>query len=149
MEFTKLQTTKLGTLAENLIINEFSTKKGYIPTTPSIDGPHLIDAICFNGETIFGLDVKCKSSRTYFPDTGCDTADILKYNQYPFPVYLLWVDPKTGEIYGNWLKKLDKHKKIEGKYCYFPLDKMVKFRDLTEKEIKELKQLENSNYNGR
>lgn len=145
--FRKLETTKMGELAEGIIINEFAKSKGYQAFIPAHDGSHYIDAICTNGFQQFGLDIKCKSSRTYYPDTGCDTADVEKYLTYPFEVYILWLDPKTGEAYGNWLKILNKYKTVDGNCTYFPLKKMKPYRKLTQEEISALKKHENSNYN--
>jgi hypothetical protein len=144
--FNDLNTTKLGTVAENIIIAEFGISKGYMPYTPLINASHPIDCIMMSGTSMWLLDVKCKSRRKYFADTGFDTTDVEKYMQQKIPVYILWADIIEKKIYGNWLKKLYPYKKVEKDITYFPLDQMIFFRDLTENEYIQLKELENSKY---
>lgn len=146
MEFTALTTTKLGTKAEEIIINEFATSKGFFPYTPNKLASHPIDAILVSGHCQVWLDIKCKSRRKYFYDTGCDKKDIDAYLKAPCEVYLLWVDIVQKKIYGNFLKRLNQFRKDENGITYFPLDKMIHFRDMTEEEVVSLKEFERSNY---
>ncbi len=146
MDFSALTTTILGTKAEQILISEFARKMGYFPFIPGIDTSHPIDAICLSGASIWLLDIKCKSRRKYFFDTGMDRIDAIKYMGYPFPVYVLWADIVQKKVYGNWIKKLMPYSEIKDEYIYFPLDKMIPFRDLTEQEYIELKELERSSY---
>jgi hypothetical protein len=145
-KFLNLTTTQLGTTAESMLIAEFAKSKGYFPYTPEIQASHPIDCLMLSGSSIWMMDLKCKSRRKYFADTGCDTLDVEKYINYPFPVYILWADIVQKKIYGNWLVKLYPHKKVENNITYFPLDMMVKYRDMTDDEYEELKKLERSKY---
>lgn len=147
--FKNKSTTKLGELGEEMVLNEFCRAKGYFPFRPSIDNTsHPIDGICMDPKTgkKFNIDIKTKSSRIYYPDTGCDTADIKKYLEYADPTYLLFVDPKSGNVYGNWLQKLKKNMVVDGKLTFLQLKDMTEYRKLTQDEILQLKNYENSNY---
>jgi|LakMenEpi03Aug12_release.lakeMendotaPanAssembly.Ray.scaffolds.fasta_scaffold704687_2 hypothetical protein len=144
--FQDLTTTKLGSAAESMLIAEFAKSKNYYPYTPAIDASHPIDCLMLSGTSIWMLDLKCKSRRKYFADTGFDTADVEKYSTYPFPVYILWADIVQRKIYGNWLKKLLPYKKVDGVITYFPLDMMIEYRDMTDYEYEQLKKLEQSKY---
>lgn len=156
-EFNQLQTTKLGTAAENMLIREFAQSKGYMPFGPLVDGPHAIDSLMMSGCSLWGMDVKCKSSLYYYPETGIDAADYWKYINYPFPVYLLFADIKDNQrkVYGQWIKKLSidpgtkpyagKTEKQDG-CMYFQLSAMTEYRALTDFEYQSLKVLENSKY---
>lgn len=144
--FGQLKTTQLGELAEAMIASEFCKSKGYSPFGPLMEGSHMIDCVMISGSSVCYLDLKCKSKRKYYPDTGFDTADVEKYMTYYFPVYILWADIVQKKIYGNWLKKLIPHKKVEGVITYFPLDKMIFYRDMTQEEFEQLKTLENNKY---
>ena len=145
-EFTSLQTTQLGTIAEQIIINDFASSKNYFPYTPNKLSSHPIDAVLISGHSQVWLDVKCKSRRKHYADTGFDSSDVESYLKAPQQVYILWLDIVQKKIYGNFLKRLIPFRKDEGKITYFPLDKMVLFRDMTESEYKSLKQLEASKY---
>ena len=144
-KFTQLQTTKLGYAAEEMLINEFITSKGYTPFTPSNEGSHQIDALAFGKNGIeWMLDVKAKSRRLHYSDTGIDLADYHKYMSYDKPVYILFADILTGTVYGNWISKLTPNR--ENNIMYFPLDEMKEYRKLTQIEHATLKMLEQSKY---
>ena len=143
--FLQLTTTKLGTLAEQMLINEFITGKGYFPFTPSADGSHPVDSCAFSWSGVsWYMDVKAKSRRKYYEDTGIDLADYNKYIKYDKPTYLLFADLVQGTVYGNWISNL--RIKTEGDVIYFPLEDMIHYRNLTDVEQATLKQYEQSKY---
>lgn len=149
MEFNDLQTTKFGTLAEDIVINEFILSKGYIPYKPSVSMSHPFDGIAatMSAGTEWYLDVKAKSRMVYMPMTGIDIADWNKYLTYKQPVYLLFCDPTMGEIYGQWCTRLiNQPSNKYGDVIVWPLSAMTHYRYMNESEIGALKQLENSNY---
>lgn len=150
--FLNLKTTRLGTKAE-VIGSEFIQSKGYVPYAPAIDCPHPIDYIAMSGASQFYLDVKTKSRMLYYPFTGIDLKDANKYMEMKIPVYLLFVDPASCSVYGQWMSKLDKQptKIFPGnenreKVVTWPLSAMTFHRYLSESECDELKKLEQSNY---
>jgi hypothetical protein len=147
MKFTDLKTTKLGTMAEDMLINEFVLAKGYIPFTPSVSMAHPIDVIAMSGASTWYMDVKCKSRMVYHPFTGIDRADWEKYIAYEHPVYLLFADPSMGQVYGQWCKRLmDQPSKVYGDVIVWPITGMTHYRYMTEAETNSLRELENSNY---
>ncbi|CAA6810269.1 MAG: Unknown protein [uncultured Sulfurovum sp.] len=150
--FLKLETTKLGTAAEDMVGSEFIISKGYMPFNPAVSCSHPIDFIAMSGASKFNLDVKAKSRMVYLPYTGIDLKDYNEYKTYTEPTYLLFVDPSSSSVYGQWLSRLDKHpSKIYGggnmeEVIVWPVSGMTHYRDLTTEETKTLKQYENSNY---
>jgi hypothetical protein len=149
MKFTELTTTKLGTLAEDMLINEFVASKGYMPMTPSINGPHDVDAICTKrGCKTWALDVKAKSRLKYFSGTSIDRADYITYTTQDYPVYILIADMASGTAYGQWIDKLQLMNipSIPDNLVTFPLSGMTYYRDLTGIEQETLKQYERSKY---
>lgn len=152
MDFLDKTTTKFGTMAENMVGTEFITSKGYFPMMPAIGGPHPIDFVAMSGSSKFNLDVKCKSRMLYIPFTGIDKKDVEKYNQLSDPTYLLFVDPASCSVYGQWLQRLNDQPSREfagggtESVITWPLSGMTHYRYLTEQECNELKQYEQSNY---
>jgi hypothetical protein len=152
MNFINKQTAKMGTAAERMVGTEFIVSKGYFPMMPAIEGPHPIDFVAMSGASTFNLDVKCKSKMVYIPFTGIDKKDVEKYNQLAAPTYLLFVDPASCLIYGQWLQRLNyqPHRIFPGggneEVMVWPLSAMTHYRYLSEEECNELKSLEQSNY---
>lgn len=147
MEFTQLTTTKMGTMAENMFGPEFIISKGYVPYSPYVDMSHPIDFIAREGAKEWEVDVKAKSSMKYKPFTGIDLKDYENYLTYKNPVYLLFADPKRGEVYGQWLSLLHgQPNHIYGDVVVWPLSGMTHYRWMSQMEIDALKELENSNY---
>jgi hypothetical protein len=143
--FNNLQTTKLGTLAEDMLINEFIFNKGFQPFVPGYDGSHHVDSMALSPTGVtFYMDCKAKSRRKYYADTGIDLADYNKYKGFDKPTYILFADLVQGTVYGNWIQKLDP--KVEGSIVYFQLDQMVHYRDMSEVEKATLREYENSKY---
>jgi hypothetical protein len=143
--FWSLKETKYGTLAENMVLQEFIHSKGYYPYVPGDKNSHPVDAICVSGSSVFACEMKCKARLLKWNETGID---INQYNQYmnlPFKVYILFVDWMSGKVYGNWLSKLEISRQI-GEIYTFRIDDMVVYRALTQQEITKLKQNESSNY---
>lgn len=145
--FLNRQTSKLGTMAEEMVLQEFAGSKGYL-AYPAPQVAHPFDAFCISGSSMFALEVKCKSRMTYRPETGIDTKDFNEYQSSPIPIYLLFVDPLAGEVYGQWMRKIARQPTHTWKdTTSFPLSAMTHYRYLTETEVNSLKELENSNYN--
>lgn len=140
--FNNLRTTKKGTAAELLLINEFVLSKGYVPITPSVPMAHPWDAAGVSyatGEVDWLLDVKCKERLRSYPTIGIDTADLEKYSTYTKPMYILFADTLSGEVYGNWLCKLQPVETY-ARTTTFALSAMTHYRYLSVDELKYLKE---------
>lgn len=146
MNFNKLKTTRLGTIGE-FYIPEFCKANSVKCYQPSTDGSYPVDSIGLNNKyEPFAIEVKTKARMIYYDETGMDSNDHIIYMKMPFPVYVLFVDSLSKSIYGQWISKLDKCKRIDGRITYYPLEVMEHYRDLSEAEVIELKSLSNSNY---
>ena len=161
MSFEDFKSTNKGEYGE-AIVDEILAKKGYTIYSP-VAGSHLIDRFVVKKGKVYGLDVKTKPKRKFYPDTGFDVADYEKYKklraEHNMEVLIVFVDEDEGSVYGNFLSKLevpyednrnsypfksppDRHNKV---CIYFPISNMSTIRNLTEKEIEILKSL-SSNY---
>lgn len=142
--FKELDTTKVGDIGETYIA-EFATAKGMKHFIPGRDGSYPVDSICYHTgrKKHYAVEVKTKPRMLYFNRIGYDCNDHELYMNYEFPVYILFVDYFSKSIYGQWVKQLDAHKQKIATPTVptytFPLEVMTKYRDLTEEEIKELK----------
>lgn len=148
--FERLNTTRLGTVAEQMLINEFCLNRGYTPMTPNIQGPHQIDCICTKKDSkTFGLEIKAKSRLNNWEATSIDTNDYLAYLQADYPVYLLIADlhPDEERVYGGWVHKLTPLPfTVTDGLTTFPLSGMTHYRALTSDELETLRAFENNNY---
>jgi hypothetical protein len=148
---------RVGELGEDIVDGYVTKKLGYHVYKKVDDGAHPIDRIAlhFNsGKQDFRYDVKTKK---YWAKLNASGFNLHSFNTYEKldtpdnPVAVFFVDVGTGNIYGNWLKKLKAPltrggttfpKVINGstgRVILFPLENMKTFWDLTPEEIKELK----------
>jgi hypothetical protein len=150
MNFKNLKTTKLGDKGETYI-PEFCTKKSVKCYQPSTDGPYPVDSIILHKNETYGLEAKTKPRRVHFADTGFDTADfhtylkLIKDNVFD-DICILFIDSVSKKIWYQWMSKLEKFADIQGNVVYFPLTVLNTYRDLTDKESKELLGMTNSKY---
>lgn len=135
-----------GDYGEELVIKLLNDKGCKVKEHYSHDSSHLIDTLVLGSSfNYFYAEIKTKSHRTYYNDTGCNINAYKGYKkcEKKHPVWMFFVDEKAGWIYGQSLSILDKSEgcyplEVEG-YIYFPLSKMIKFIKLTEDEIEKLK----------
>ena len=138
-----------GDYGEQLIIDLLESK-GCRLIEKHNDEPHKIDFL-FSGTHFppnrFYVEVKTKSHREYYQDVGINKNSHYFYSELQkiFPVWLFFVDSTAGEIYGQDLKVLDNAGEfypIEDKgVIYYPLNRMIRLRKLSKKEIGTLKEL--------
>ena len=108
--FNCLHTTRKGTIAERFV-RDVLISKGWHIYTYAAEQSHPVDmiAITDNGRLI-AVEVKCKSARIYYTDTGIDRNDYYAYHdfqsQHNLPVLLLFVDNNNQSVYGNYLDHL-------------------------------------------
>lgn len=122
---------------------------------------HPFDGIILEWEDydIIAVEIKTKSARTHYKDTGFDIHQYKRLvqarNKYGKDPYCIFVDEGGGFIYGNKLSILErKRKDLINEYplkksgiIYFPLRAMTKIATLSDREISELRSLSNRNLN--
>lgn len=162
MDFNELTTTKKGTLGEAICRKHFE-KKGLVVMLPVTEAAHAFDMMVWEGKNNpIIVDIKTKASRLHYPDTGFDTPDLAKYmevsEKHNMRVVIFFVDEVKREIYYAPLDELlepvtIQHKGKELQYpmskwgiTFFPLQTMRKLCDLTDEQVKGLKELTNNNY---
>jgi len=146
IDFNKLPTTILGAVGERYI-SEFAASKSSNAYIPAVLQSNPVDSICVhNSGKLWALELKTKPRRLYHADSGMDLNDFNTYLNFQVPVYLLFCDHITKTMYGQWAKKLEPHKKIEGKIVYFNLEYFDEYRKLKYDEVVELINLSTSNY---
>lgn len=146
------------------IIKELLEKEGYIVYETTTEGAHGFDKFAMkNKETIIYVECKSKARRNKYPDTGIDIKHYNDYKRisekYNMDIYIFFIDEMLGEIYGNWLRELEKptkiiHKSVTINYplkskgiIYFPLINMNRnIRKLNKHEIQLLRQYSTRNY---
>jgi len=153
-----------GVLGE-AIVDEFLKAKQVIPYRPDFNGAHPFDRLCATADkqTIFVADIKAKAQREYYADTGIDIAHYGDYKfiegKYGLRVFLFFVDEKIAEIYGNWLRELERPAQFadrrgrpvsyplkQGGIIYFPLAHMQPISNLDYERAMALIQLSSRNY---
>lgn len=155
MNWSDKKTVQKGDFAE-AIIHEFLESKGYVVYKPVTDSAHPFDKLAIRDKrNVIIAEVKAKAKRNYFPDTGID---VRHYNDYiaimekhNIPVFIFFVDEMLGEIYGNFLSRLErevvcecrgkelKYPREQNGIIYFHMDNMQSVKKLTEAEIQHLK----------
>ena len=148
---------KKGNIGEELV-DEYLHKKGVLTYSCKLQGPHTFDRLCIINSQIFIIDVKCKPSRNYYPDSGFD---IITYNKYKeiikennLDFFIFFVDEKSKQIYGSTLDKLEKSIKVgrktypsrENEIIYFPLQNMKKICRISEENSQRIKRYNTRNY---
>jgi hypothetical protein len=152
-----------GKYGEKLVA-EFLLKKGVYVYKSTIEGSHPMDFLALKDGKLFPLDIKTKARRTHYKDTGINERNYIIYNcfaeQHSIDFWIIFVDEYEKRIYGNTLAELNKPFFKDGKNYpliekdkynkmirYWHIDKMLPFRNLTEEEVKKLKELSQRNYN--
>ena len=158
---------KKGNLGEK-IIDQYLLDCDFIPYHPFSDKAHPFDRLVASKDKkrIFVLEVKTKKSRKYYPDTGFNYSNYQDYDnikqKYGLDIYITFVDDLEQEVYGNYLKELEKDREIKlrgktihypkienkngEKIKYYPLEAMENIKKLNKEEIEQLNKLSNENY---
>jgi hypothetical protein len=128
MDWNDKITVKKGNIGERLV-DEYLLARGYIPYRPVEGYAHPFDRLCASPDkrTIFVADAKAKPARKYYPDTGINIKTFNEYkyiqDKYNIDVFLFFVDEDAMRIYGEFLRVLEKPRRIEhnGKELRYPL----------------------------
>jgi hypothetical protein len=124
------------------------------------DERHPIDFLCAGCEAqqpdqwlIFGVDVKTKPARTFYPDTGIDLKCYQEYKALKLPIRLIFVDENECAMYYGDLDELEEERVVEhlldklrypltqNGIIYFPRAAMHLIRALTTAECDYLRKL--------
>lgn len=147
------------------IVRRYLEAKGYVVYNPVTDGAHAFDILAIKDKSkCIAIDVKAKSRRTKYPDTGINQKHLECYELFSkthnMQFWLFFVDEFLGTIYGNTLSELSEIRMENGiKYplywqshnggadiVYWPLSAMKTVHVLTDKEKRELADLSQRNY---
>ena len=132
--FLEMTTTKKGTLGEQYVIKTLEAD-GYQIYQRVSDGPHHFDFVCYNESTgVIIVEVKTKSKRWKFDDTGIDEKHYNGYKRIQeildLKMWLWFNDEEYKMCYGGYLDDIDVNKHIEDGIVYFYLSNMVFIRNL-------------------
>ena len=115
--FNDKKTTQKGDIGE-IAVDNFLRSKGIVPYMPVFDGAHPFDRLCAlpNKKNLFITEVKAKSKRKYYDDTGFNIRHYNEYlyifEKYKLQFYICFVDEDLGEIYGGKLNDMRKEKTV-------------------------------------
>lgn len=148
------------------IVDDYLRSNNYHIYKPE-EGSHPIDRLAIKDNKVISYDVKTKPRRIKYADAGLDLTDWVHYTNINTitPTYIFIVDEVIGQIYYQSVSYLSnintsitycngrtiKYPSIETavnsitKYVvpviYFPVEAFKKVRDLTNEEIKLLKDI--------
>ena len=133
------------------IVKPYLEAKGYVVYRPATEGAHAFDALAIRSkEHCIAYDVKAKAMMNKYPATGVNLSHFMCYwkfsQKHHMPFWLFFVDEMLGQIYGNNLDELEKHRHVDGVDYPFvlntrkddirlwPLEAMLKVTDLTDEQ---------------
>jgi len=138
-----------GQLGETIVRRKMEAK-GWVCYAPFTPGAHAFDGLAVKDKSMcLAFDVKSKSRRNNYEDTGINVAHFEVYKRFSerhlMPFWLFFVDEIMGEIYGNTLKALSvpfrgrfDYPAQFGGVVYWPLARMHKMHTLTAEECAQL-----------
>lgn len=144
------------------IVKGILEQKGFVVYKPATPGAHAFDVLAIKDKKrCIALDVKAKSRRNNFPDTGINYKHFLVYRDFSdthkMPFWLVFVDEMLGKVYGNTIEELSRPREENGnKYpmrwggdtgiIYWPLSAMIVFHTLTPDECRQLQAMNQRSY---
>ena len=142
--------------------------QGHIVYQPQTQGSHQMDMLAIKDkQTTIAADVKTKTRRTHYDDTGVNQNHFDLYQQFSrnhnVDFYIFFVDRVLGKIYGNKLALLErpcwhegiKYPRVEPvKYGrdagtlirYWPMCSMQDFAKISKSTADAIQQFEQRNY---
>jgi len=111
---------ELGEIGEH-VIDEFLRQHGWVPYWPEKGKRHPFDRLAASADKrkLCIVEVKTKYEREAYPDTGINLSCFSDYQniemQYGVPIFLVFVDARKGQVYGNWWADLLKSREPEEK----------------------------------
>lgn len=145
------------------IVRRILEGKGFVVYKPNTEGAHAFDVLAIKDKRLcIALDVKAKSRRNKYADTGINLRHFETYKRFSdrhtMPFWLIFVDEMLGKIYGNTLEELAKPIEVEGiNYpliygdtqtgtIYWHMQSMRQIHTLTESEKADLVGLSQRNH---
>jgi hypothetical protein len=140
------------------IVRAILEEKGFVVYKPTTKGAHAFDVLAIKDKArCIALDVKAKARRNKYADTGINLRHYHTYKTFSekhcMPFWIVFVDEMLGKIYGNTIEELDKPRTVDGKDYpfewhdsekatrYWPIDAMLVFRKLDERDLEVLRGL--------
>lgn len=143
-EFQNKTTTQKGNVGEKYIIKKFN-ELGWSVYQRVTDCPHDIDFFCYEpiNVNLYVMDIKSKSKRKKYDDTGIDIPHYNKYKNIQektgHKAFLLFIDEEYEMIYGGKLDAIEKNKYESFGIMYFQLKDMSFFGNIPNELLNELK----------
>ena len=138
-----LATTRKGTTGE-AIARDYFIEQGYQPYAPDFEGSHPVDFLIRNPikRTFTAVEVKTYARRYVAPQNGLHRNDLESYQAFEskegIKVYLIFVDPFEGAMYGAFLTDLREPDATTKGRVYFNLERFRLLKRLTAKEQRAL-----------
>lgn len=158
------QAMKKGYIGEE-IVREYLESQQYQCFSPETEGAHPFDKLAVNvlKNKVIALDVKTKTSRNKYKDTGIDERHFQLYKniseQHNMEFFVIFVDEISRTVYGNKLTELEKPKTIGNKLypsiepCkngvqirYWSLESMKFICKISDEDAERMKELSQRNY---
>jgi hypothetical protein len=132
MMFQNSNRNQKGEIGEKIIRQRLEAK-GYVVYRPVTEAAHAFDMMAIKDKTkAIALDVKTKSARRAFPDTGVDFNHFELYKAFAerhlIDFWIVFVDDLNKRIYGNTLAELELPAPIEhnGRILHYPRNEAAK-----------------------
>lgn len=109
---------KTGNFGEE-IVDRYLEQQGWVPYHPKQGVAHPFDRLVASPDKrkLCIVEVKTKYRREAYADTGINQSCFNDYQQitmkYSIPLFLVFVDGKLGQVYGNWWSELIKSREPE------------------------------------
>lgn len=145
------------------IVRRILEQKGFVVYKPHTEGAHAFDVLAIKDKSrCIAMDVKAKSRRNKYADTGINVRHFLTYKSFSethrMPFWLVFVDEMIGKIYGNTLDQLAKPMQRDGisypytfdngygATIYWHLESMIEMYSLSETDKSNLVKLSQRNH---
>lgn len=141
-----------GTIGEDIIRERLESKE-WIVYKPITKAPHWFDMMaCKNKENVIAIEVKTKARFNKWHAQGVNVRHYNEYinfvNKTKIPLWLIFVDDKTGDVHAADISKL-KNGFIVGKkekIIAWPLSQMKYVTNIGQENVKKLTQYDTRNY---
>jgi hypothetical protein len=144
MAFQDTKQFKKGEIGEAIVKNILHSK-GWITYSPDNNSPHYFDILATkNKQKVIAFEVKTKARFNKWPAQGIDERHYDEYinfvNTTNVPLYLIFIDDKTGDIHCADIKKLkNPFKPIDGIIAWM-LEEMIHIGKIDNDTIDKLSQ---------
>lgn len=166
MSFEDSNRFKTGWLGEQMV-DVFLKQQGWVPYYPMKGVAHPFDRLLATPDKrrLCIVEIKTKFKREFYPDTGIERRHFNDYQaitmEYNIPLFLVFVDAKAGQVYGQWWAELLKTREPEqrsrlggcvsypwfhGGQVYFQISIMKIFHVIPPEQCEEILKYRESNW---